>query len=153
MDTSWIAIANRLVCRCRMSSVVPSRWPARGEDMRCYGHWRWMKIPGCGVFLWIHSEHSHRFDSAGARDLLQSIPAPSLAPAQLSDANLRLLTATQAVSLLCSRQITAVQYVTALDNYYRSSGYECTNPWITYNITQVSCTPSTPITSKQKIPQ
>ena len=41
------------------------------------------------------------------------------------------------MQLLCSRQITAVDYVEALYDRYESGGYECLNPFITYNISQV----------------
>ena len=71
---------------------------------------------------------------AGSRDLLQSgLSAVNTGPTSfLPD-----LTAVQAVALLCARNITAVDYVTALNTRYVSGGYSCNNPWITYNITQV----------------
>ena len=47
------------------------------------------------------------------------------------------LTATQAVAMLCARQISAVEYVTALYDHYMDGGYECNNPFITYNLTMV----------------
>lgn len=47
------------------------------------------------------------------------------------------LTASQVVALLCARDITAVEYVQALNDRYEAGGYECLNAWITYNFTQV----------------
>lgn len=71
---------------------------------------------------------------AGSRDLLQSeLLAVNTGP----NSSLPDLTAVQAVALLCARNITAVEYVTALNTRYVSGGYSCNNPWITYNITQV----------------
>ncbi|KAL3142981.1 hypothetical protein ABBQ38_003263 [Trebouxia sp. C0009 RCD-2024] len=63
----------------------------------------------------------------GGRALLQSVT-----PASLPN-----LTAVEAVALLCSRNITAVEYVTALNDRYENGGYSCNNPWITYNISKV----------------
>ena len=48
------------------------------------------------------------------------------------------LTATEAVAMLCSRQMSAVEYVSALYEHYEEGGYECNNPFITYNISQVA---------------
>ena len=64
-------------------------------------------------------------------------PATGLAPGTPSFDTLPELPATQVVELLCSRQITAVDYVEALYDRYESGGYECLNPFITYNISQV----------------
>lgn len=60
-------------------------------------------------------------------------------PASGIDNSLPDLTAVQAVALLCARNVTAVEYVNALNDRYVTGGFSCNNPWITYNITQV-CT-------------
>lgn len=64
--------------------------------------------------------------------------AGALSPAPAVDFdNLPDLPASEAVELLCSRAITAVDYVEALDSRYQSGDYACNNPWITYNISKV----------------
>lgn len=74
------------------------------------------------------------------RNLLDSsAPAPSLMPATLPG-----LTATQAVDMLCSREITAVEYVEALFDRYYGGGFECLNSWITINETMVTSSSSLP---------
>lgn len=71
--------------------------------------------------------------------LQTTAPEAALAVNTGSTSNLPDLTAVQAVAALCARNFTAVQYVTALNERYLSGGYSCNNPWITYNITRVSC--------------
>lgn len=39
--------------------------------------------------------------------------------------------------MLCSRKMTAVQYVQALFGYYDAGGFECLNAFISLNRTQV----------------
>lgn len=76
-------------------------------------------------------------DRAQAADLLRNIrlgQAPAPAQSDLPD-----LTAVQVVSLLCSRAITATEYVQALDERYMSGDFACNNPWISYNISKVRC--------------
>ena len=65
----------------------------------------------------------------------------SPAPSPFSLDSLPELTATEAVALLCSRQITAVEYVQSLLDRL-DSGWECLNAFSTINTTQVggSCT-------------
>ena len=70
-----------------------------------------------------------------ARSLLASAPASSVVPANSS---LPDLTATQAIALLCAREITSVQYVQALFERYDSGGFECLNAFISLNRTQVT---------------
>lgn len=72
--------------------------------------------------------------SAARRDVLQaSAPAASLTPAQTELAE---LTATQAIAQLCSRNITAVEYVEAL--FARlDSGWSCINSFQTLNRSMV----------------
>ena len=71
---------------------------------------------------------------AAARSLLQTSTVDTEPSSDLPD-----LTAVQAVAALCARNFTAVQYVTALNERYNSGGWSCNNPWITYNVTRVSC--------------
>ena len=47
------------------------------------------------------------------------------------------LTATQAIAMLCSRNMTAVQYVQALFGHYDAGGFECLNAFVSLNRTQV----------------
>ena len=61
--------------------------------------------------------------AAGKRSLSQA-PAPAVDFDTLPD-----LTATEVVQLLCSRAISAVDYVEALDERYTSGGFSCNNPW------------------------
>ena len=87
-----------------------------------------------------HFKWSRKCNAGGAT----IAPATGLTP---SFDTLPDLPATQVVQLLCSRQITAVDYVEALYDRYESGGYECLNPFITYNISQVintrACSAST----------
>ena len=69
------------------------------------------------------------------RSLLQTAAAPaSSAPAAIDVA---LLSATDAIALLCSRNITSVAYVQALFAHYDTGGFACLNPFITLNRPQV----------------
>ena len=54
-----------------------------------------------------------------------------------ANASLPDLTATQAIALLCARDITSAQYVQALFDRYDSGGFECLNAFISLNRTQV----------------
>lgn len=70
----------------------------------------------------------------------QPVPAPALAPA--SGSSLPELDATEAVLLLCSRNITARQYLESLfDRLY--SGFTCLSAFQYVNVSLVSC----PLTS------
>ena len=71
---------------------------------------------------------------AGSRALLQ---ASQQATVTSANSSLPDLTAVEAVAMLCARNFTAVEYVTALNERYVSGGYACNNPWITYNVTKV----------------
>ena len=69
------------------------------------------------------------------RSLLQAAAAPaSGAPATIDVA---LLSATDAIAILCSRNITSVAYVQALFAHYDSGGFACLNSFITLNRPQV----------------
>jgi mandelamide amidase len=75
--------------------------------------------------------------TGSARALLQtsaSAPATSLTP---SPAAMAALTATQAIDMLCSRNITAVDYVQGLFSFYDQGGFGCLNSWITLDRTKV----------------
>ncbi|KAL0017720.1 hypothetical protein WJX77_008688 [Trebouxia sp. C0004] len=75
------------------------------------------------------SRHVH------SRSLLQTAAAPaSGAPATIDVA---LLSATDAIALLCSRNITSVAYVQALFAHYDTGGFACLNSFITLNRPQV----------------
>jgi len=70
------------------------------------------------------------------RSLLQTAAAPtSGTPATIDVA---LLSATDAIALLCSRNITSVAYVQALFAHYDNGGFACLNSFITLNRPQVS---------------
>jgi len=70
-----------------------------------------------------------------SRSLLQTAAAPaSGAPATIDVA---LLSATDAIALLCSRNITSVAYVQALFAHYDNGGFACLNSFITLNRPQV----------------
>ncbi len=70
-----------------------------------------------------------------ARSLLQTAAAPAGgSPATIDVA---LLSATDAIALLCSRNITSVAYVQALFAHYDSGGFACLNSFITLNRPQV----------------
>ena len=77
-------------------------------------------------------------EKAMPRSLLASAPAPSVTPANTS---LPDLTATQAIAMLCARDVTAVQYVEALFDRYDSGGFECLNAFVSLNRTKVSTAP------------
>lgn len=69
------------------------------------------------------------------RGLLQaSAPSSSVTPANTS---LPDLTATQAIAMLCARDVTSVEYVQALFDRYDSGGFECLNAFISLNRTKV----------------
>ncbi|DBA99565.1 TPA: hypothetical protein ACH3X3_012144 [Trebouxia sp. C0006] len=69
------------------------------------------------------------------RSLLQTAAAPaSGTPATIDVA---LLSATDAIALLCSRNITSVAYVQALFAHYDNGGFACLNSFITLNRPQV----------------
>jgi len=70
------------------------------------------------------------------RSLLQTVAAPaSGAPATIDVA---LLSAKDAIALLCSRNITSVAYVQALFAHYDNGGFACLNSFITLNRPQVN---------------
>jgi len=73
------------------------------------------------------------------RPFSRSLLANSTSPSTLSTANTSVtdLTATQAIAMLCSRNMTAVQYVQALFGHYDAGGFECLNAFISLNRTQV----------------
>ncbi len=73
------------------------------------------------------------------RPFSRSLLANSTSPSTLSPANTSItdLTATQAIAMLCSRNMTAVQYVQALFGHYDAGGFECLNAFISLNRTQV----------------
>ncbi|KAK9829214.1 hypothetical protein WJX72_004532 [[Myrmecia] bisecta] len=71
------------------------------------------------------------YATGSSRALLQSAPAPTLNPADLAS-----LSAVEANKLLCSRQITTVQYVTAL--LAQKAEWDCINAWAdSFNATLV----------------
>eukprot|EP00891_Asterochloris_glomerata_P007936 jgi/Astpho2/7936/fgenesh1_pg.00118_%23_37_t len=77
------------------------------------------------------------------RQLLQAT-APSTAPAPAPSTALGPLatplyelTASQAISLLCARTVTSVQYVNALLSHYDTGGWSCVNAFIGFNRTKV----------------
>lgn len=78
---------------------------------------------------------AHIGTSMADRELLQAAaPAASLTPAQT---DLSELTATEAVAMLCSRNVTAVDYVGAL--FARlDAGWSCINSFQTLNRSMVS---------------
>ena len=63
-----------------------------------------------------------------------STAASTVTPANTSMVD---LTATQAIAMLCARDMTAVQYVQALFSHYDTGGFECLNAFISLNRTQV----------------
>ena len=78
---------------------------------------------------------------AGVRQLLQTSAASNQMQVDVDTgptSSLPDLTAVEAITMLCARNFTAVQYVTALDQRYASGGFSCNNPWITYNVTKVT---------------
>eukprot|EP00891_Asterochloris_glomerata_P009220 jgi/Astpho2/9220/Aster-07177 len=76
----------------------------------------------------------------GSRQILQA-PAPAPAPVAslipTSPANLYTLSATDAIALLCARNITATQYAQGLIDHYTSGGWSCINAFIGLNTTRV----------------
>ncbi|KAL0036071.1 hypothetical protein WJX79_001223 [Trebouxia sp. C0005] len=69
------------------------------------------------------------------RSLLQTAAAPASGASATID--VALLSATDAIALLCSRNITSVAYVQALFAHYDSGGFACLNSFITLNRPQV----------------
>ena len=88
------------------------------------------------VRLNLDCKHTKIWMPAGHRRLLQSGSGAGTVDTG-PKSGLPDLTAVEAVAMLCARNLTAVQYVTALNERYVSGGYSCNNPWITYNISKV----------------
>lgn len=77
-----------------------------------------------------------RTSSRYPRSLLQtSASGPSAAPSTIDVTE---LSATDAIALLCSRNITSVAYVQALFEHYDNGGFECLNSFITLDREQAS---------------
>lgn len=66
---------------------------------------------------------------------VQAQSAPLQAPSMME---LPDLPATKILEILCSRTITATDYVEALVDRYQSGGFECLNSFIVYNTSKVS---------------
>ena len=82
------------------------------------------------------AETGSRSISRRSRAVLQTASAPSSEPA--ATINVASLPATEAIALLCSRNITSVAYAQALFDYYDDGGFACLSSFITLNRTQVS---------------
>lgn len=89
----------------------------------------------CCNFAGARAQEQNLPFSRYPRSLLQSVPAPAVEPATT---NVALLPATEAIAMLCSRNITSVAYVQALFDYYDSGGFACLNSFITMNRPQVN---------------
>lgn len=81
--------------------------------------------------LCVGAKDLPRASSRQSRHLLQA----DVAPASI---NVALLPATEAVDLLCSRNITSVGYVQALFDHYDNGGFACLNSFITLDRAQAS---------------
>ena len=92
-------------------------------------------------------------DRAVPRSLQASAPSSSVTPANTS---LPDLSATQAIAMLCARDVTSVEYVQALFDRYDTGGFECLNAFVSLNRTRVHdqylpssrkmCTANSPLT-------
>ena len=92
-------------------------------------------------------------DRTVPRSLQASAPSSSVTPANTS---LPDLSATQAIAMLCARDITSVEYVQALFDRYDTGGFECLNAFVSLNRTRVHdqyllfsrkmCTANSPLT-------
>ena len=77
-----------------------------------------------------------RAQSRYPRSLLQtSASGPSAAPSTIDVTD---LSATDAIALLCSRNITSVAYVQALFEHFDNGGFACLNSFITLDREQAS---------------